>query len=597
MLCGFESTWVSNFLPPFSPFSSLLVCGSNRYCLIESGSSLGDSENSYPCQPCSEEVNLLTANVLYRRKEFKLLLKWRLKIREKFGFPTKKTTQTKATLAEEVAEVAAVEPMDEELKIQEELQALKDKDSSKRKREKRKENEKKQKDIVRMQLHMVAPMDIGMDQSGPSGEDAMFALKPIDKSNAISKVSKGKMAIVTDADERKDRDGGFGSSGETDDESDEEEDRLEREMDNLYDQFKERKAESDAKYRAKKIRKEHEDGVWEGVSGDEGASSGDDIQFDQDSDEESDDEQTAASKQLLTDLDNTPEEAGGLSKRANNFFSQDIFKDMAGILDEPEPEVQKRSDIAMADDLKHEPVPVPKKRQSKVAKKQPAEIEDESSESEADQKRGFKTAKHQDQTDDWEDEPRNKKSDGRIDIDIITAEAMTLAHQLATGQKSSYDVVDDGYNKHAFRDRDGLPDWFVEEESKHDRPHKPITKAAANAIKEKLRAYNARPIKKVREAKARKKFKTAQRLEKLKKKSDVLANEEGMTEKEKADNISKLMSTAGKKKPRENMKVVVAKGLNKGVKGRPKGVKGRYKIVDARMKKEMRAMKRIAKRK
>ena len=122
-----------------------------------------------------------------------------------------------------------------------------------------------------------------------------------------------------------------------------------------------------------------------------------------------------------------------------------------------------------------------------------------------------------------------------LDIDIITAEAMTLAHQLATGQKSSYDVVDDGFNKHAFRDRDGLPDWFLDDEAKHDKAHRPITKAAATAIKEKLRALNARPIKKVREAKARKKFKAAQRLEKLKKKSDLVANEEGMTEKEKAD--------------------------------------------------------------
>lgn len=175
---------------------------------------------------------------------------------------------------------------------------------------------------------------------------------------------------------------------------------------------------------------------------------------------------------------------------------------------------------------------------------------------------------------------------------------MTLAHQLATGQKTNYDVVDDGFNKHAFRDRDGLPEWFVDDEGKHDKPHKPITKAAAAAIQEKTRALNARPIKKVREAKARKKFKAAQRLEKLRKKSDVLANEEGMTEKEKADSIGKLMAKAAKKKPtRQPAKLVVAKGLNRGIKGRPKGVKGRYRIVDPRMKKEMRAQKRIAKRK
>ena len=174
---------------------------------------------------------------------------------------------------------------------------------------------------------------------------------------------------------------------------------------------------------------------------------------------------------------------------------------------------------------------------------------------------------------------------------------MTLAHQLATGQKTSQDLVDDGFNKHAFRDRDGLPDWFMDDESKHDRPQKPITKAAAQAIREKLRAYNARPIKKVREAKARKKYKDAQRLEKMKRKSDLLVNDENMTEKEKADSITRLMSKAKKKKPRAETKVVVARGVNTGVKGRPKGVKGRYKIVDPRMKKEMRAMKRIAKRK
>ena len=91
------------------------------------------------------------------RKEFKTLLRWRLKSREAFGLPTKATK--KPEVPEEAAEeVAEVEDMDEELKIQAELQAFCDKDSSKRKRERRRENEKKQKEIVRMQLHMVAPM-------------------------------------------------------------------------------------------------------------------------------------------------------------------------------------------------------------------------------------------------------------------------------------------------------------------------------------------------------------------------------------------------------------------------------------------------------
>jgi AdoMet-dependent rRNA methyltransferase SPB1 len=71
-----------------------------------------------------------------------------------------------------------------------------------------------------------------------------------------------------------------------------------------------------------------------------------------------------------------------------------------------------------------------------------------------------------------------------------------------------------------------------------------------------------------------------------------------MTEREKADSISKLMSKAVNKKPRRPVQVVVARGSSRGVKGRPSGVKkGRYKMVDARMRKELRAQKRLAKKK
>jgi AdoMet-dependent rRNA methyltransferase SPB1 len=100
----------------------------------------------------------------------------------------------------------------------------------------------------------------------------------------------------------------------------------------------------------------------------------------------------------------------------------------------------------------------------------------------------------------------------------------------------------------------------------------------------------------VREAHARKKFKAAQRLEKLKKKSAMLADDEGLTEKEKAQSIGRLMSRAMKKKPKSKVAVVVARGGNNGIKGRPKGTKGKYKMVDARLKKDVRAEKRLAKK-
>jgi AdoMet-dependent rRNA methyltransferase SPB1 len=198
---------------------------------------------------------------------------------------------------------------------------------------------------------------------------------------------------------------------------------------------------------------------------------------------------------------------------------------------------------------------------------------------------------------DGEDEEDRKAARGKPNIDIITAEAMTLAHQLATGKITKQQMLDDNFNKVSLRDVDGLPEWFLDDENQHSKSQRPISKEAAAAIKEKTKALNARPIKKVREAKARKTMRAARRVEKLKKKSEGLAEGGDLSEKDKATNISKLMAKARKgvnKKPQP--KLVVAGGFNKG-KGRPRGVKGKYKMVDARMKKETRALKRIAKKK
>ena len=483
----------------------------------------------------TEEIRMCCADLkVLGRKEFKLLLKWRMRVREIFGFPSKKTA--KASLAEEVA---VVENMDEELQIQEELQRIKDKESSKKKKERRKENEKKQKGIVRMQMNMTAPMDIGMEQEGPHGEGAMFRLKAIDETAAMRRIAKGKMTKIAD-EARRDRDSGIGSSGETDDETDEEEDRLEQELDNLYDNYRERKAASDAKYRAKKARQEHGDDEWEGVSASEKEDNDEDEALEEDSSDDSDLEEGDTSKPLLRDLDNTAQDGTGMSKRARGFFSQDIFQSIPGLLDVPDEEesADEAMDVDGAEDIEEEAsddgIPTIEEQRKQRKEKKSA--------SKSKAKGGFEVVKQPEEEDDWEEtEKKAKKDGGRStsicpqateqgltypDIDIITAEAMTLAHQLARGEKSAYDIIDEGYNKYAFKDRDGLPDWFLDDEGKHDRPHKPITKEAASAIQEKLRAYNARPIKKVAEARARKKYKQAQKLEKLKKKADLLAGDE-----------------------------------------------------------------------
>ena len=82
-------------------------------------------------------------------------------------------------------------------------------------------------------------------------------------------------------------------------------------------------------------------------------------------------------------------------------------------------------------------------------------------------------------------------------------------------------------------------------------------------------------------------MKAAQRLEKALKKAEGITKTTDLTEREKAQQVEKLMRRGLAKNKKKEVKVVVAKGVHKGLKGRPKGVKGRYVMVDPRMKNEV----------
>jgi AdoMet-dependent rRNA methyltransferase SPB1 len=521
------------------------------------------------------------------RADFKRLLRWRLKVRDIFGFSAKKKEEAeKAKEAEEGDEVAEIEDMDDEMKIQEELERLKDKDSKSKKKQRRNENERKQKEIVRMQMNMTTPYEIGLEQAGPQGDDAMFALKSVDKAGALSRIAKGKMGTIVER-ERPDE------SSEEEQETDDEGDYLEQDLDEMYGDYVEQRSARDAKYRAKRAKNEGDDGEWNGFS-DDGKEASSDEELVQDEDSDWSDDEEEGPKGLITDLDNEDVSNRTLTKRAERFFDQDIFKGIDG-LDDLEEDDDSGIDVEgdAAEDIKEVPASRAETelptRPAKKALFAPTAADADSSDDE-DKIEEVKRDETQ-----WEQDDMPMKN-GKPDIDIITAEAMTLAHQMATGKKTKHDLLDDSFNRYSLRDVDGLPDWFLDDENRHSKMQRPVTAAAASAIKEKLRALNARPIKKVREAQARKKFKAAQRLEKLKKKSALLADEEGMTEKEKAQSIARLMSRAAKKKPKQKVSVVVARGGNKGIKNRPKGTKGKYKMVDARLKKDVRGEKRAAKK-
>lgn len=564
-------------------------------------------ETTAEIRKCCEDLKVLG------KKEFRTLLRWRLKVRDIFGMSTRAKKEAQAEQAEqkEGEEVAEVEPMDEELKIQEEIQKLRDQDSKEKRKDRRKENEKKRKEIVRMQMHMTTPHDIGMEQHGPRGEGSMFNIKAADRAQDATRITTGRMEDVDHLDSESEIE-------EEDDDvgSDDDGDRLERELDTMYESYQARREEADAKARAKKARKEKETDEWDGLSDEEGKEHGAEAGEATDADSDYDDDGPA--------MRSFPK-SEGLSTKAAMFFDQDIFQDLGidddddkdsaiELDDESSDQAQtnsanktggKRVEPSLVIDSTGKPIKSALKNDTTTT--QPPQTKSKpKSKSKATTYESDSDSEHEEanlsSTNTTGTTPTTRPEDpllpsGHLDIDIITAEAMTLAQSLATRQTRPGDLVDDSFNKYTFRDVDGLPEWFLDDETHHSTPHRPITAAAAAAIKEKLRALNARPIKKVREAKGRKKFKAAQRLEKLRRKSALLLEDEGISEKDKASGIARMMARAAKKgKPKEKVKLVVARGGNKGIAGRPRGVKGRYKIVDARLKKDVRGEKRLKKK-
>ena len=522
---------------------------------------------------CSEDLKVLG------KKEFRNLLRWRLQIREELGLSAK-TDEVEEKPTETVT-------ITEDDQIEAEMERLTAQDTATKKRERRRLNERKRKEILRMQMGMLTPHELGLEQD-VMASDQIFALKQAEKNGAMKELLNGTVPEESEEEEEEEDVGEKEEEDEIDD--------LEAELDNMYNKFQEQKAERDAKYRAKRAREEVDE--WDGLDDTNGVPNGKEgSDSDSDSELESLPDEDNPVDSLLTSLGPRLDARsnGQLSQRAALFFDQPEFEG----IETDEVETPKIKDNGI-----HEPVDKPTIDQRNV-EEQEAPSEDEEDNISDDE---FEVVPQElEDEDPWEEESDSGKVDKKqgilfvtcyltIDIDIVTAEAMTLAHQLATRQKTKASMIDDSYNRWTFSDKSALPSWFADDESKHNKPQIPITKEAAEAIKAKLRALNARPIKKVMEAKARKKMKVVRRLNKLQKKADVINETSDMTEREKAQSISKLMSKAKKGEKKRTVQVVVAHGRNKAIRGRPGGVKGRYKMVDPRMKKEKRALKRAGKK-
>ncbi|XP_055348065.1 pre-rRNA 2'-O-ribose RNA methyltransferase FTSJ3-like [Paramacrobiotus metropolitanus] len=184
----------------------------------------------------------------------------------------------------------------------------------------------------------------------------------------------------------------------------------------------------------------------------------------------------------------------------------------------------------------------------------------------------------------------------------LDPEGFALAEELIKSRKRKREIIEAGFHREAFNEPDSaLPSWFVDDEKKHCRKsavdHGLITKEQVATYKDQLKAIDARPIKKIAEAQARKKRRAVKRLEKARKKAGKVLSEEGQSSQEKIQQLKSIYKKAAGKVKRKAPTLVVSK--KGGGASRPeKREKGsRIKVVDRRMKKDIRGMKRAEKAK
>ena len=270
-------------------------------------------ETSIEIRQCCNDLKVLG------RKEFRMLLRWRLKARDIFGFSSKKQDLENLGSEEDVT----VAPMDDELVMEEELQRLEEKRSSQLKRQRRRNNERKQREIFRMQMHMLPPTEIGLEQTGLDGEDSMFTLNPIQRASMNAEVINGQMIdpLLSAVD----------VTTITDSESVETTDMLDQELDRLYLKYRARKLESDVRYRSKLSRMEHADGEWSGFSA--GEDDNDVVCNEYSGTSEDSADPIPLKNDSTRHRHRTAFTSKGmdLTKRASSYFQQDIFADIDGL--------------------------------------------------------------------------------------------------------------------------------------------------------------------------------------------------------------------------------------------------------------------------
>ena len=257
-----------------------------------------------------------------------------------------------------------------------------------------------------------------------------------------------------------------------------------------------------------------------------------------------------------------------------------------------EEEEEFKDDVIINNPLRREKKKKEEKKENKTEnKKQKEEKESEeednlsydTDEQEEEKKLLNKKTKREKEESSSDSEDDGYNSDDKAEIRAIAKKMLRKKERLK--------ILNSSYNRYAFEDEGKVPNWFLEDEAKHNKPQKPVTKAEVLAEKEYLRKITVRMPKKILEAKARKRNKLNKRLQKIRKQAEGIANQDEYTEISKVKQIEKLYKREINKS-KEKKKYIISRSWsnNKGKDSR------NVRHVDRRMKKDKRAAKAREKR-
>ena len=522
------------------------------------------------------------------RKDLRAVLAWRKAVREDLIGKIKKGDEENATNGDKEEsddeKISLIDEDEVELnEISKQIEMLTEEEKAEAKRKRKKANKERQKLQERMNLKMVLKGDIGPVMESDEG----FDLKAIKNIKDLTTITDQAPEVLA--------------------ESEEEEDDTPKPKVEIYAKERSRLDKSGTFYR-------EDDSEPEESSEDEVADEDldEDLGLNDSDDENKEDSKTSKSKKksvtfadsengkktvkfaisgktnpLLTDLDYR-DKKDKRAHKAQLWFEKDTFKNLVSEADEDfeldklAEEYHRKGGRIIGAEIE--------RGQKRSFDPQDQYSDEESIDSDYDVEQSItekpskaeKKKKKEAQQDGFEIVPQGSASKGKkLKLD---EEGLALGALMVSSAKTKRDIVDAGWNKWVFNDPN-LPDWFAQDEEKHMKKTMPVPKEMVEEYKRKLQEINVRPIKRVIEAKARKKRRMLKNLEKSKKRLENIMENVDISDKERAKQIRLLYKKAKEKKKEITYVVCKKNGSARNVR-RPSGVKGPYKVVDPRMKKD-----------